>query len=286
MGSPRRLKLIYDTNLRTSHAEGQWERIQANKASFPYLTYDGANSADPRPDHTPWDGLTLPVDHPFWASHMPCKAYGCKCRAHSNTTKQVERDGLKIGPAPDIEQVQFVNKRTGQVRMIPKGVDPSFHYPHGGRRASLTTSLNEKLERHPPDQVRASTVDLVNGQTFSTWYQKPAGSFPLASIDQSVSALIEGRTQLVTLPEAVLARQLTDQPAITLDDYALVQGLLDEGERHQTAPNALAFLLEDGEWWLMLEVVQDDGNISLSRFRRMTLDEAATDDALQELIGG
>ncbi len=31
LGSGRRLKTIYDTNLRTAHAEGQWERIQRTK---------------------------------------------------------------------------------------------------------------------------------------------------------------------------------------------------------------------------------------------------------------
>ncbi|HWH86345.1 MAG TPA: phage minor head protein [Pseudomonas sp.] len=284
LGSPRRLKLIYDTNLRTAHAEGQWQRIQANKASFPYLTYDGANSAEPRPQHTAWDRLTLPVDHPFWLSHMPCKAYGCKCRVNSSTAKQVEREGLTIGPAPEVEHVQFVNKRTGQVQMIPKGVDPSFHYPPGGRRASLTQALNEKLERHTPDLARASTADLVNGQTFSQWYQKPAGSFPLAYISPQVSALVQARTQLLTLPEAVLARQLTDQPSITQDDYALVQELLDDGERYQTAPNALAFVAMDGDQVLMLEAVQEQGNLSVSRLRRLTAEAAAADAALQALL--
>jgi hypothetical protein len=209
---------------------------------------------------------------------MPCKAYGCKCRAHSKSAKQVEREGLTIGPAPDIEQVRFVNKRTGQVQMIPKGGDPSFHYPPGGRQASLTQSLNEKLER-------ASAADLVGGPTFSQWYQKPAGSFPLAFIDPAVSALVKAKTQLVTLPEAVLARQLTDQPSITQEDYALVQALLDAGKRYQTAPNALAYLLESSHQVLMLETVQIEGNIQVSRLRRMTPEEAATDEAVQGLTG-
>jgi uncharacterized protein with gpF-like domain len=42
LGSPRRLKVIYDTNLRTAHAEGQWQRIQEAKASLPFLMYSKA----------------------------------------------------------------------------------------------------------------------------------------------------------------------------------------------------------------------------------------------------
>ncbi len=79
LGSPRRLKVIYDTNLRTAHAEGQWERIQATKASQPYLMYDHTPSAHERPQHEVWDGLVLPVDDPWWLNHYPIKEYGCKC---------------------------------------------------------------------------------------------------------------------------------------------------------------------------------------------------------------
>ena len=39
LGSPRRLEIIYDTNLRTAHAAGAWEGIQDTKAFFPYLRY-------------------------------------------------------------------------------------------------------------------------------------------------------------------------------------------------------------------------------------------------------
>lgn len=64
LGSPRRLELIYDTNLRQAHAEGQWERIQDAKDILPYLMYDHLPSAHERKEHAAWDGLVLPVDDP------------------------------------------------------------------------------------------------------------------------------------------------------------------------------------------------------------------------------
>ena len=33
----RRLRLIFDTNMRQAHAAGQWARIERNKATHPYL---------------------------------------------------------------------------------------------------------------------------------------------------------------------------------------------------------------------------------------------------------
>lgn len=149
LGSTRRLKTIYDTNLRTAHAEGQWARIQEAKDSFPYLMYDGNNSENPRLQHAAWDGLVLRADDPWWQSHMPVKAWGCKCRVIQMGQRQIDRQGLKEGQAPTERDVDYTNKRTGERQQIPAGVDPAFHYPPGGRLANLGKMLAGKVEQAP-----------------------------------------------------------------------------------------------------------------------------------------
>jgi uncharacterized protein with gpF-like domain len=103
LGSTRRLKTIYDTNLRTAHSEGQWQRIQRNKEAFPYLKYNANNSEHPRLEHSAWDGLVLPVDHPFWQTHYPVKAWRCKCGVTALNGSMLERKGLKVSQAPEEE---------------------------------------------------------------------------------------------------------------------------------------------------------------------------------------
>ena len=39
LGSPQRLRLIYDANLRSAHAAGQWDRAQRTKAVLPFFLY-------------------------------------------------------------------------------------------------------------------------------------------------------------------------------------------------------------------------------------------------------
>ncbi len=39
LGSMRRLRVIFDTNMRTAHAAGHWAAIQRTKTAFPYLHY-------------------------------------------------------------------------------------------------------------------------------------------------------------------------------------------------------------------------------------------------------
>lgn len=146
LGSPRRLKVIYDTNLRQAHSEGQWERIQAVKAELPYLMYDHTPSPNERKEHAAWDGKVLRADDPWWQSHMPVRAWGCKCRVIQMGQRQLDRLGLKVSDAPAETYTDYTNKRTGETQRVPAGVDPEFNYPPGGRRANLEKMLDGKMK--------------------------------------------------------------------------------------------------------------------------------------------
>jgi hypothetical protein len=151
LGSTRRLKTIFNTNLRTAHSEGQWQRIQASKEAFPYLQYDGNNSEHPRLQHSAWDGMVLPVDDPFWQSHMPIKEWGCKCRVIQINQGMMSRRGLNVSESPDVPKTLYTNKRTGEVQAVPKGVHPAFNYPPGGRLANLPAYITDSVIKAPAD---------------------------------------------------------------------------------------------------------------------------------------
>lgn len=281
LGSPRRLKTIYDTNLRTAHSEGQWQRIQERKASFPFLQYDGANSEHPRLQHRAWDGLVLPVDDPFWQSHLPVKEWGCKCRVIPMTRGQLQRQGLEVGESPEVPTTPYVNARTGEVQQVPRGVHPAFHYPPGTRRASLNRHLVEKLEGVAPELARAAVADLVQGPAFSDWYRKPAGSFPLAVLAKDVAERLGAKTQLLNLSEEVLATQLAAQPQIVLEDYALVQALLDGGRVISQADGSLVYLLEEADGSLLVLTATGRGQtVLLGSLRRLAADDPEVLDLL------
>ncbi len=259
LGSPRRLKVIYDTNLRTAHSEGQWERIQARKASFPYLQYDGGNSENPRLQHKAWDGLVLPVDDPFWQSHMPVKEWGCKCRAIPMTAAQLQRHGLGVSESPEVPTAPYVNARTGEVQQIPAGVHPAFHYPPGGRRGSLVQHLVEKLEAAPAAVARSAIADLVQGEAFAEWYRKPAGRFPLGYMSPEAIKPFGAQTAVVLLAETVLLDQLATQPNVVIEDYALVQQILDAGTPTRQADGSLLYRLEQADGSALLLTVERSG---------------------------
>ncbi|WP_312395762.1 phage head morphogenesis protein [Stutzerimonas kunmingensis] len=284
LGSPRRLKVIYDTNLRTAHSEGQWERIQARKASFPYLQYDGGNSENPRLQHKAWDGLVLPVDDPFWQSHMPVKEWGCKCRVIPMTAAQLQRRGLEVGESPSVPTTPYINARTGEVQQIPAGVHPAFHYPPGGRRGSLVQHLVDKVEAAPAAVARSAIVDLVQGEAFADWYRQPAGNFPLAHLSSAIVERLGSKTSVLSLPEATLAKQLREQPNVTLDDYPRVQEAIDRGREILAADGALIYLLEEAGMVTVVKVTKAGNALMLTSLRRLSKAAARRDGEIQRLL--
>ena len=142
LGSTRRLRTIYHTNLHAAYAAGQWERIQRNKKLFPYLKYIPSDAAEPRESHKPFYGMVLPVDDPFWSTHFPPNGWGCKCNVRALTREQAEKTG--ISKSPVLKDVEHINTRTGEVEYYPEGVNPSFAHNPGDRLEALLQMAQEK----------------------------------------------------------------------------------------------------------------------------------------------
>ena len=142
LGSTRRLRTIYHTNLHTAYAAGQWERIQRNKKLFPYLKYIPSDAAEPREAHKPFYNIVLPVDDPFWSTHFPPNGWGCKCNVRALTREQAEKTG--ISKSPVLKDVEHIHTRTGEVEYYPEGVNPSFAHNPGDRLEALLQMAQEK----------------------------------------------------------------------------------------------------------------------------------------------
>lgn len=82
-GEAWRTRVIFETNVRTSHAAGRYRQLTDARTlqAMPYWRYVHSDSVlHPRPHHLAWHGLTLRHDHPFWKTHSAPNGWGCKCR--------------------------------------------------------------------------------------------------------------------------------------------------------------------------------------------------------------
>lgn len=143
LGSPRRLRVIFETNMQTSYAAGHWAQIQQTKNDAPFLMYDAVDDGNTRPEHAAWDGLVLRADDTWWQTHYPPNDWGCRCSVIQLSAEQAGAMG-KAEPdtAPPLQMREYTNPRTGEVEQVPKGVGPGWAYAPGSSRVEL---LREQL---------------------------------------------------------------------------------------------------------------------------------------------
>ncbi|CCN69774.1 phage minor head protein [Vibrio nigripulchritudo] len=170
-----RSQVIYDTNLRQSYTAGREQQIEQVKSTRPYGIYKHSGSEHPRHDHLSWNNLVLPLDDPWWDTHTPINGYGCKCKKLTASEYTLKRLGLEVSPSPKVELYEWIDKVTGEVHHIPKGIDPGFDYTPKSS-AELTKKTKQIVEKKPPLAERLpnrtvesafSTVKGVNASEIS-----------------------------------------------------------------------------------------------------------------------
>ena len=139
-GVGKRLRRIFDTNLRSSRAAGRWDRIERTAKLLPWLLYTLGPSRVHRPDHQEWAGVCLRHDDPWWTTHYPPNGWGCKC----SVRQLAEPPAGAQTTAPQVETREWTDKRTGEIRQALEGIDPGWDFNAGQRR---TVGVNGALVR-------------------------------------------------------------------------------------------------------------------------------------------
>ena len=75
----RWLQVEYNQTVANALSAQKYEEYIANKRIYPNLTYHAVHDERTRETHRAWDGLTLPVEHEFWKTHLPPNDWGCRC---------------------------------------------------------------------------------------------------------------------------------------------------------------------------------------------------------------
>lgn len=211
LGSPRRLRTIYDANIRSARAAGQWERIQRTKRAMPYLLYGLGPSERHRPHHESKAGLVLPVDDPFWATWMPPNGWGCKCWVRQITRREAETRGIEEAPA--IETREWINARTGEVKQIPVGIDPGWERNPGlMRQEAVSKLLEDKLVATDPAVRKAALRDIADSWHVRRITEGGPGRAPVGLLPARVSAGLPDGPRIVHWTRASAGHVIDEKP--------------------------------------------------------------------------
>lgn len=282
--NPARLQLIFDVNLRQSYAAGRWKRIERTRSVNPFIVYRTMRDERVRTSHRPWDGIALPVDHPFWQTHYPPNGWRCRCIAYG-----IDEAGLEElssvatikREAPPVRMQNFINRRTGEVSRVPVGVDPGFAYNAGVASMRATTeAATDKLATWSP-QVSAQAVrELVGSPLFQQYLAQPAGG------DFAVGVLRAADARRLRSPARVL--RLTPQgvdlgAGLTPADYGWVQDAIERG-RVIPRGRSLLYLLDEGGEVVAARVQRAGRQLHLAGLRRLPRAQALRDAELGPLL--
>lgn len=145
-GEAWRTKVIYRTNLAVSYAAGRMAQLA--EGNYPFWVYFHGGSVEPRIIHLGWDGLVLPPDHPFWATHAPPNGWGCSCYVIGAYS---ERSAIRLGGKPGKPlppNWQQLDPKTG----APVGIDRGWAYAPGRSVANdVLAAVRGKVPKLPAE---------------------------------------------------------------------------------------------------------------------------------------
>ena len=165
----RRVGLIFRTNMQSAYAAGRWKKIQAVKASRPYLQYV-ARMVRTRPSHAILHRLVYPVDHEFWKTNYPPNGFRCHCHVVTLSSRQVEKRGLTVQKEMPKSGV-WKDPKTGYEYFVHfPGADKGFRGNPGmdwldGLDFKKYPDLNKKsyAEQRGPASTTSDTVEKALG---------------------------------------------------------------------------------------------------------------------------
>jgi hypothetical protein len=280
-GEAWRMRVIYRTNMRTSYMAGR--HAQLVEGGFPFWVYRHGGSLEPRPLHLSWDGLILPPDHPFWATHFPPNDWGCSCRVFGARSMRAAK---RRGGDPSVVLKpgwQKASPKTG----APHGIGKGWDYAPGASVSNTVIQLREKLDSLPPrPSINLIQSWLQNGP-FETWFKDPKGNWPLARLNDQDAEAIGAQRRVADISADTARKQQREHPELTPADYAMAQATVSEAtHRIKDGPRSFIFVRRiDGEpgHVLVVKATQSGQGLFVTSFRRLSREAAKRDRELMRL---
>jgi len=119
LGSPRRLRTIYQTNLQSAFMAARFSAALEATHSHPYWMYIAVMDGKTRESHAEMNGRVFRWDDPIWQHIVPPNGINCRCQFVAISEDTLTRRGLTVesseGKLHEIDLKMGVDKQTGEV---------------------------------------------------------------------------------------------------------------------------------------------------------------------------
>lgn len=165
LGSPYRLRTIFDQNIQTAYNAGRWQTQMENVESAPYLEYVAVMDARTRPAHAALNGSVFKATDPFWDSFYPPNGWRCRCRVRQLDGGMLAERDLKVNSSAgklstreesvggEIKSITVYKGRDAVGNKVAVSPDVGWDYNPG------KTNWSPDLQKYSPD-IRKLGADL------------------------------------------------------------------------------------------------------------------------------
>jgi len=180
LGSPHRLRTIYQANLNTAYQAGRYKQLMDNVDRRPYWQYWAVEDSRTRPEHRKLNGKVFRYDDPFWKSFYPPNGFNCRCKVIALSERDLKRMGLKVESSEGMLSIEdrLVSEKTGEMRPVTVYKNPNIRNPSTGKIIEISpdvgwsynpgeTSWDPDLNKYPDDLVSFFNKDNPQEQQLS-----------------------------------------------------------------------------------------------------------------------
>lgn len=132
-----RTRVIFETNLRTSHMAGRLKQMRDPdvlklRPIWQYRHGETRTPRSPRPEHVRFDGRCLAHDDPWWQRYFPPNGWFCSCGVRSLSWRDMKRMGKdKLDETPEELMEPVIDPISGKLIEQPQGVGIGWDYMPG-----------------------------------------------------------------------------------------------------------------------------------------------------------
>jgi hypothetical protein len=136
-----RLRVIYDTNMRTAYAAAQYRKQLQEAGGRPVWLYKSKVYGDNRrQEHLALHNKAFRYDDPFWDTYYPPNGWGCQCYVTTKSESGAEREGITVEDSSG--------------RELPD-IDPTWRYNPGREALAPNIAKYQNLADHKMDDKRS-----------------------------------------------------------------------------------------------------------------------------------
>lgn len=251
LGSPRRLRTIYDTNMQSAFSAGRYKAMLASAETRPYWEWRHITISNPRKQHVALNGCIFRYDDPFWNVAYPPSEWGCKCRVIARSAREVGDSEVldSEGYSSEVNEKVGTDRNTGadvfakrtQFKIPTKSGETLTFAPAAGFNGSPASSylIDTVLTKRATDLMGTSKGLQQVEQMLNA---PPRMKAHEAFVKNSMSfAKPQNKTSTVGVLQAkeieFLAHkgQTVESPIMTISDHLMVG---KKAQRHNDAGNA------------------------------------------------